>query len=433
MIMDAAYLLRLFLWGMEMYFHSKGEIIYKEAGVDAVKSICHRCHNRDRKLFYEFYSEQDQHKIKYCLKCIGLGRVDSMTPLKGTETRRKKERCDYVLNFELTNIQKEASKKIVSAVRERRHLLLHAVTGAGKTEIIFEGIKYAREHGLNVAVVSPRIDVVKEVHLRLGDAFRKSRIDLMFAGVKVKFEHHFTVCTVHQLYNFHNHFDCIIVDEYDAFPLADDKHLLGAIDKAGTADGNIIIMTATPTRKMVKYVGAGNIFQIARRYHGHDLAVPVIHYGNVYKEVQRQKLNGKLKRLLGSITAADRRVLVFFPEIKMMYAAYHLILKHFEDAETVYSGDGERYSKVERMREGEIKILLTTTILERGVTFKDLDVIVVHTEYFPADTLIQICGRVGRKPQDPMGNVHFITLYNTHHIQKTVRTIKAFNRGSVVI
>src|SRR5690625_6668964 len=91
-----------------------------------------------------FHSKKDQHKNKYCLKCIGLGRVDSMPPLKGTEPRRKKERCDYVLNFELTNIQKEASKKIVSAVRERRHLLLHAVTGAGKTEIIFEGIKYAR-------------------------------------------------------------------------------------------------------------------------------------------------------------------------------------------------------------------------------------------------------------------------------------------------
>lgn len=416
-----------------MYFHSNGEVVYVETGVDTVKNMCHRCHNRDRKLFYEFYSELDQHKIKYCLNCIGLGRVDSRTPLKGTESCRKKDQCDYVLNFELTNIQKEASRKVVSAVRERRHLLLHAVTGAGKTEIIFEGIRYAREHGLNVAVVSPRIDVVKEVHLRLGDAFRKSRIDLMFAGVKVKFEHHFTVCTVHQLYNFHDHFDCIIVDEYDAYPLADDKHLLSAIDKALAADGNIIIMTATPTRKMVKYVGESNIFQIARRYHGHDLTVPVIHYGNVNKEVQRQKLNGKLRRLIDDITSADRRVLVFFPEIKMMYAAYPLILKYFKDAETVYSGDAERYSKVERMREGEIKILLTTTILERGVTFKDLDVIVVHTEYFPSDTLIQICGRVGRKPQDPAGSVHFITLYNTHHIQKTVRTIKAFNRGSVVI
>lgn len=431
--MDAAYLLRLFLWRMKMYFNSKGEVVYKESGVDMVKNICYRCHNRDKKLFYEFYSELYGQTVKYCLNCIGLGRVDSMTPLRGTETRRKKEKCDYELNFQLTDIQREASKKVVSAVKSRRNLLLHAVTGAGKTEIIFEGIKYAREHGLNVAVVSPRIDVVKEVHLRLGDAFRKSRIDLMFAGVKVKFEHHFTVCTVHQLYNFHSHFDCIIVDEYDAFPLADDKHLLGAIDKAGTADGNTIIMTATPTRKMMKYVGEGNIFQITRRYHGQDLTVPVIHYGNVNKETGRQKLNGKLKRLLQTITDEDRRVLVFFPEIKMMYAAYPLILKYFEDVETVYSGDGERYSKVGRMREGSIKILLTTTILERGVTFKDLDVIVVHTEYFPSDTLIQICGRVGRKPQDPAGNVHFITLYNTHHIQKTVRTIKAFNKGSAVI
>lgn len=431
--MDAAYSLRLFLWGKKMYFNTNGEVVYKEAGVDISKSICHRCHNKDKKLFYEFYSELYDKTVKYCLNCIGLGRVDSMTALRATETRRKSETCDYELNFELTNIQKEASQRVVSAIRERRHLLLHAVTGAGKTEIIFEGIKYAREHGMNVAVVSPRIDVVKEVHLRLGDAFRKSRIDLMFAGVKVKFEHHFTVCTVHQLYNFHNHFDCIIVDEYDAFPLADDKHLLGAIDKAGTADGNIIIMSATPTRKMVNYVGEGNVFHIARRYHGHDLTVPVIHYGNVNKGVQRKRLNGKLKRLLDGITAADRRVLVFFPEIKMMYDAYPLILKHFGDAETVYSGDEARYSKVERMREGEIKILLSTTILERGVTFENLDVIVVHTEYFPSDTLIQICGRVGRKPQDPTGSVHFITLYNTHHIQKTVRTIKAFNKGSAVV
>src|SRR5699024_6465580 len=98
---------------------------------------------------------------------------------------------------------------------------------------------------------------------------------------------------------------------------ADDKHLLGAIDKAGTVDGNIIIMTATPTRKMVSYVGEGNVFQIARRYHGHDLTVPVIHYGNVNKEVRRKRLNGKLKRLLDDITAADRRVPVFFPEIQM--------------------------------------------------------------------------------------------------------------------
>lgn len=415
-----------------MYFDNKGDILYKESGVDSLKNQCHRCLNKDKTLFYEFHSALHQKKVKYCLNCIGIGRSDSVTPLIAKASAVKKEKCEYKLHFELTEIQRKASKRVVEAMEARENLLLHAVTGAGKTEIIFEGIKYARERGRNVAVVSPRIDVVKEVHLRLSEAFKRSRIDLMFAGVKVKFEHHFTVCTVHQLYNFISHFDCIIVDEYDAFPLADDSNLRGAIGKAMTEDGSLIIMTATPTREMLRLAN-GNVFQIARRYHGHDLTIPEIHYANVRKGIQKGRLDPILKRLLEGIIMNGRKVLVFFPDIKMMYQVHDLMAKFFDGAETVYSGDGGRYAKVQRMREGSIQILLTTTILERGVTFKDLDVIVVHTEYFPSDTLIQICGRVGRKPQDPSGKVHLLTLYNTHHIQATIRKIKAFNNGVAVL
>lgn len=415
-----------------MYFDRKGDILYKESGVDSLKNQCHRCLNRDKTLFYEFYSPLHQKKVKYCLNCIGIGRSDSVTPLLAKPSVAGKEKCEYKLHFELTEIQKEASNRVVKAIGGRENLLLHAVTGAGKTEIIFEGIKYARESGLNVAVVSPRIDVVKEVHMRLSEAFKRSRIDLMFAGVKVKFEHHFTVCTVHQLYNFINHFDCIIVDEYDAFPLVGDSNLRGAIGKAMPKDGSLIIMTATPTREMLRLTD-GNVFQIARRYHGHDLTIPEIHYANVRKGAQKGRLDANLKRLLEGIIMSGRKVLVFFPDIKMMYQVHGLMAKFFESTETVYSGDAGRYAKVQHMREGDIQILLTTTILERGVTFKDLDVIVVHTEYFPSDALIQICGRVGRKPQDPSGNVHFLTLYNTHHIQATIRKLKAFNNGVAII
>ncbi len=415
-----------------MYFDRKGDILYKEAGVDGLKNHCHRCLNRDRTLFYEFYSPLDEKKVKYCLNCIGIGRSDSVTPLMAAASSSRKEPCEYKLHFELTEIQKAASERVAAAVESRENLLLHAVTGAGKTEIIFEGIRRAREAGLNVAVVSPRIDVVKEVHLRLAEAFKKSRIDLMFAGVKVKFEHHFTVCTVHQLYNFSGHFDCIFVDEFDAFPLAGDRTLRGAIGKAMKEDGSLIIMTATPTREMLGLAG-GNVFKIARRYHGHDLTMPMIHYADVRKGAEKGRLNAKLKRLLEGIVQNDRKVLVFFPDIKMMHRVHELMKGHFNGVETVHSGDAGRYAKVQRMREEEIQILLTTTILERGVTFKGLDVIVVHTEYFPSDTLIQICGRVGRKPQDPYGNVHFLTHYNTRHIQATIRKIKAFNAGRAVL
>ncbi|WP_233265240.1 DEAD/DEAH box helicase family protein [Staphylococcus aureus] len=42
----------------------------------------------------------------------------------------------------------------------RQTILLYAVTGAGKTEMMFQGIQYARRQGDNIAIVSPRVDVV---------------------------------------------------------------------------------------------------------------------------------------------------------------------------------------------------------------------------------------------------------------------------------
>src|SRR5699024_12687424 len=72
------------------------------------------------------------------------------------------------------------------------------------------------------------------------------------------------------------------------------------------------------------------------------------------------------------------------------------------------------------MRSSETRVLLTTTILERGVTFKNLDVIVVGAEMFNSDSLVQICGRTGRKMDDPVGNIWFMAAYNTGHIRREI-------------
>jgi competence protein ComFA len=52
---------------------------------------------------------------------------------------------------------------------------------------------------------------------------------------------------------------------------------------------------------------------------------------------------------------------------------------------------------------------LTTTILERGVTFPNIDVAVVGAEddTFTESALVQIAGRVGRSPQFPTGDITF--------------------------
>lgn len=86
--------------------------------------------------------------------------MDNVTRYKITESSQSSSQAYYHLSFELSEQQSYASEHIVRAIRMRQTILLYAVTGAGKTEMMFQGIQYARRQGDNIAIVSPRVDVV---------------------------------------------------------------------------------------------------------------------------------------------------------------------------------------------------------------------------------------------------------------------------------
>src|SRR5699024_11776304 len=78
----------------------------------------------------------------------------------------------------------------------------------------------------------------------------------------------------------------------------------------------------------------------------------------------------------------------------------------------------------------EIFILLTTTILERGVTFPSVDVAVLDAghDVFDEAALVQIAGRAGRSPDDPDGEVVFFHDGKTESIVDAVRSIKTMDK-----
>ncbi|WP_338092498.1 DEAD/DEAH box helicase family protein [Staphylococcus pseudoxylosus] len=88
----------------------------------------------------------------------------------------------FQLQFDLSEQQNYASNEILAAIKAFRSKILYAVTGAGKTEMIFEAIQYARSQGYNVAIVSPRVDVVIEVSMRIAKAFQQEAIDVLYQG-----------------------------------------------------------------------------------------------------------------------------------------------------------------------------------------------------------------------------------------------------------
>ena len=83
-----------------------------------------------------------------------------------------------------------------------------------------------------------------------------------------------------------------------------------------------------------------------------------------------------------------------------------------------------------KLRHGEIQGLLTTTILERGVTIPKVNVAVVgaEEEIFTESALVQIAGRVGRSKEHPHGDCVFFHYGKTNAMLEAIQQIKQMNK-----
>ena len=97
---------------------------------------------------------------------------------------------------------------------------------------------------------------------------------------------------------------------------------------------------------------------------------------------------------------------------------------------TVHAEDPDRKEKVLKLRNEEVRGLLTTTILERGITIKNVQVAVVGAEsaIFNSSALIQIAGRVGRHVEFANGDIVFFHHGITVEMDDARTKILAFNK-----
>ena len=365
--------------------------------------------------------------ITYCRRCIQLGRMDSITDICLVKSFQKATKANYQLPFELSKQQQYASETIVQAIKNNNDLLLYAVTGAGKTEMMFEGIRIARQMGHNIAIVSPRVDVIIEISHRIKDAFIDEHIDVLHQSSRQQYNGHFVIATIHQLLRFKQHFDTVFVDEVDAFPLSMDLQLSNAIQLASKLNHSHIFMTATPPRHFLKQFPPEKIIKLPARFHRHPLPIPKFKYFKL-KSTRKQNL---LLNLFRNQINQQRFTLVFFNNIEIMNKTYQQYKMDIADLICVHSEDDLRFEKIEDLRRGQYKIVFTTTILERGFTMTHLDVVVVDAGSFQQEALIQIAGRVGRKQQSPSGLVLFLHEGVTLSMVLAKRNIISMNRLAI--
>ena len=124
--------------------------------------------------------------------------------------------------------------------------------------------------------------------------------------------------------------------------------------------------------------------------------------------------------------------MIFVPEIGMCETAVLYFKKCISEeiiVDFVYSGDENRSEKIQKFYNREIDVLITTTILERGVTFDYLDVVVFDAKHvnFTKAALIQISGRVGRKDYDNSGDVVFLADNISRDMKAAIKEIEYMN------
>ncbi len=335
---------------------------------------------------------------------------------------RKRGEVNYVLNFELSKEQTEIARKLRENYIHKKDSLLYAVCGAGKTEIVYEVIKYVLSEGKRVGFAIPRRDVVIELEPRLKKAFPSVSVISVYGGHSEHLLGDITILTTHQLFRYENYFDLLIVDEIDAFPYQNNMVLQHFFEKSYRF--NYIFMSATPSDEILdRFIKNNAVLILNKRFHGCKIPCPKI-----------MKLS-KLKQIMFIIAKIRKYIslhlplLIFAPTKEIVESLGFTLKLIFKSLDYTHSERKDKDQIISDFKEGKIKTLISTTLLERGITIDNLQVIVYQSDHplFNHQTLTQISGRVGRNPKHPKGDVYYLAEKISKEMQKSVAEINAAN------
>lgn len=366
--------------------HKFPETTRKPAVPDCAGLACSRCGNTNPALF------GSDHGIPYCRRCVAFSRLDAGAQPQIPVLKEPAWEGQIHLDFALTPFQQQASDQILDWLKQGESVFCYAACGSGKTEITFASIDWFLRHRQKVCFAISRRQVVLEIGARLQKAFPGLDVVCVCEGYTSVTDGDLIVCTTHQLYRYPGAFDLLILDELDAFPYRGNALLEHLAAKA--CRGVKLMLSATPDEVSLSEIEAGRlkVARLFRRPHGQPLPEPRFYLRPVWLQIFG--LLWQLHRM------APRQVLVFVPRIRDGNRLSRLL-----GCPCIHSQSPDKDDIMHRFSGKEYRVLVSTTLLERGITVPSVQVIVLRADHpvFTMASLVQIFGRAGRSFDDPKG------------------------------
>lgn len=343
--------------------------------------------------------------------------------------------------FALAPYQEELSHRLEQALqRSKVDWLLWAVCGAGKTETTFSLMAVVLRRGGRVLFTSPRREVVRQMVERIGTAFPETSLIGLYGGSEGKLgQAQLTVSTVHQLVRFYQAFDLVVFDEVDAYPYKGDARLQSLLLRSKKAGGKVVYLSATPGEELLQQAEEGKLelLTLPARFHRKGVPEPELVSLKLPAKADFALMPRQVNAWVSEAIFRDLgQLYIFLPTRRMVEVFGESLQKYFaqndlaEWVEYTHSQDEERERKVQAFLRGDYPVLVTSTIMERGVTVPKANVLVLYADYgeiFDYQTLIQMAGRAGRSTWAPYGRVIFAAGHVTREMQKAGEWIGRMN------
>lgn len=377
---------------------------------------CNQCNNEDPR-FFVF-----DKGVYYCLKCVSFQRMEVGQKVKPCTLSTKVWKGEPKLKYELTDNQKRISRQIVNYLKNGKDVFVYAATGAGKTECTFESICFYLSKGKKVCFAISRRQVVLEIAQRLRVSFPELKVVEVTQGYTQVTDGDIIVCTTHQLYRYPYGFDLLILDEFDAFPYVGNQVLQTISNRA--CKGQKLLLSATPDEESMEKIDRKEMemVKLFERPHKHPLVIPkVIEISLFFQVLLTIHFCIKCKK-------ENKQVLVFVPR-RQDCIWLNFILSLFVSCAFIHSQSEDKDEILDKFRNKELDVLISTTLLERGITVPSVQVVVTQADHvvFTCASLIQIFGRVGRTFQDPTGKGLCLCTHSNKSIQDCIEQLHQMN------
>ena len=396
---------------------SKDEAIremHKPSSVEGVKKAKYRL-NIDDLLYFALQLEEKKRNLP-------AGSVYGIHSLAITTKIIKN------LPFQLTKDQKSAYEELVNRIRSGKRLnaLIQGDVGCGKTILAFLLMFVIADNGFQSVLLAPTQVLASQHYNELKEMAAQYNIDVVYIanGLKKK-EREAILKSIEDgsalmIVGTHSVLSKEVKFHDLGLSITDEEHRFGVLQREeittkAKAGMHTVTMSATPIPRSLSDVllSTTEVFNIQSMPNGRKPIQTAIcaSQNTIFQFIKKEIEKGHQAYVVCPLIEDKQGVMEGILSVEQTYTEYANIFG--KNAVAVLNGkmnEDETEKVIRSFKNGEIKILVSTTVVEVGVNVSNATVIVINNaERFGLASLHQLRGRVGR------GNSQGYCILNSVH------------------